>query len=74
MVNSVVINDVLMEKLKLESNRTGLNVSDLLEKIIFESLEESGPICVKSYDDIKPFLEYDRDEPDTSFDNLIGKY
>ena len=40
MATSITINDELMDKLQLESDKTGLDVADLVEKFLSDNLDE----------------------------------
>ena len=41
-------------------------------KSFFRIKNVGGPIKVNSYDDIKDYLEYDREEVDDTLDDIVG--
>ena len=72
MSTMIQISDLIMKKLEIESNKTGKNISDLVEEILSNDLERNTPIIVNKYEDMAPYLEFDREEKDTTLDDIVG--
>lgn len=67
MATSVRINDELMRKLKLKSEKTGLNISELVENYLSIGLDDST-----SVENVSPFVDFDSMNHDDGLGSLIG--
>ena len=67
MVTSIQINDNLMRKLKLESEKTGLNITELVENYLSTGLDDSA-----SEENLSSFVDFDSMNHDDGLGSLIG--
>jgi lipopolysaccharide biosynthesis regulator YciM len=67
MATSIRINDDLMRKLKLKSEKTGLNISELVENYLSTGLDDSA-----SEENVSPFVDFDSMNHDDGLGSLIG--
>lgn len=73
-LNTITVNDDLMERLVIESNARNINVNELANKYILQGLEEDNvvPNEVKNPKAILDLLDHDKPEGDNVLKSIVG--
>ena len=73
-MNTITVNDDLMERLVIESNARNIDANELANKYILQGLEEDNviPNEVENPKAILDLLDHDKPEGDNVLESIVG--